>query len=141
MFVVAVFSSGWQLMVACSISRASSTTFIRRSMSLMSAKTVTDPGVTFMTSSSSSGLAKQAVRPEQFMQGFHIDDGGAECRNQIQTVALVLQEQVLGMATGDVVLELRALGDRVDGLVLDRCRGDAKLGEPGHERGTRGGHL
>src|SRR6185436_1301131 len=58
MFVVAVFSSGWQLIVSCFINSSSKTRRTRCVVSLMTAKAVTDPGGTPSASSSRSGLPK-----------------------------------------------------------------------------------
>ena len=58
MLVVAVFSSGWQLILSCCMSSASMTTCTRRLGSLMTANAVTAPGVTPSASISSSGLPK-----------------------------------------------------------------------------------
>ena len=131
MFVVAVFSSGWQLIVSYSMSAASMTTCTRRLVSFMSANGVTDPGATPSTSARSAALPKLKRRaPSALAQRLEVDPGCAQCDDEEQLAAGVLQKQVLGVAARQVALELGALGNREYGTVLGGARGDAERGEP-----------
>ena len=130
MLVVAVFSSGWQLMLSWCMSSASTTRRTRRSGSLMRAKAVTDPGRHAQRLHQKLRLAEaETARAQCPRQRLEVDPRGALGDDKEQLPALVLEEEVLGMGAGKLPLELAALRYRKQRLVLDRVRHNLQVGE------------
>jgi hypothetical protein len=98
-----VLTSGWQLMVACRIRAASSTTVTRRSVSFMAASGVTAPGSipSVARISSAESEREPPAGADEPMQRFELDHRVLERGDQEQRSLLVLEEQVLGMAAGN----------------------------------------
>ena len=102
--VVMVLTSGWQLMTACSISAASSTTVTRPARVVDGAERRHRAGRRRPASpriSSAEPNEKRPVAPSRRCSDLQLDRGVLQRDHQEQRVLLVLEEQVLGVAAGN----------------------------------------
>jgi len=77
------------------------------------------------------GLSEaEFFRPDYAGQGFQIDSCVMRRGDQPELACVVLQKQVLGMRTGDFIMEMRAGLDGKDSVVLMKLPCDTQLAKP-----------
>ena len=137
--VVAVFSKGWQLTSAKSMSALSTTTSTSAAERLISANGVTE------CRNAKHGLEEIALAEaepagaEPLGQRLEIDSRLVLGDDQHHAPVLVGEEQVLGVGAREGGAQGASLLDREHRLMLDRGRGDAELFQPREQRPAIGG--
>ena len=91
----------------------------------MTPKGVTEPGITPEHLAEEFRLAEgEASAVDPLVQRLHVDVGVLLGDDQEDPVLLVLEEEVLGVAAGDLAAERLALSDGEERRVLDSGVGD-----------------